>query len=147
GPEQIDLPREQLTGITPGGEREIEFWSGKASIGLNIQSGNNKQVTLNASAELARRTPATQFLLDYLGSYSEFEGSQNANNHRVDISYDVRLNRDWFLRTPQLEYFRDQLANIAHRVTAGVGVGYAIFDRDDLDWRVSLGPSYQFNRF
>src|SRR5262249_53938433 len=141
GPEQIKLPREQLTGITPGGNREIEFWSGKATIGLNFQSGNTKQTTMNASAELARRTPATEFLLTYLGNFSELNDEQSANNHRVNLSYDIRLNKDWFVRPIQLEYYRDQLANIAHRVTGGVAVGYYLYDRDDLEWVVAAGPS------
>jgi hypothetical protein len=147
GPEQVELPREQLTGITPGGEREIEFWSGKALLGVNLQEGNTKQVTLNASAELARRTPATQFLLNYLGNFGQVNGSENANNHRINLSYDVRLNRDWFLRPVQLEYYRDQLANIGHRVTGAVGVGYYLFDRDELEWKLAAGPGYQYTRF
>ena len=147
GPEQLQLPRDQLTGITPGGKREINFWSGKANVGLNLQAGNTKQATLNASGELARRTPDTQFLLSYLGNFSEVEGAQNANNHRITVSYDVRLNRDWFLRPVQLEYYRDQLANIAHRGTAGVGFGYYLFDRDALEWKVAAGPGYQYTRF
>jgi putative salt-induced outer membrane protein YdiY len=147
GPEQVELPRDQLTGIAPGGKRELDFWSGKASVGLNFQSGNTKQATFNASGELARRTPATQLLLNYLGNYSEIDGEQTANNHRVNLSYDVRLNQDWFLRPFQGEYYRDQLANIAHRGTMGIGFGYYIFDRDDLEWKAAAGPGYQITRF
>jgi putative salt-induced outer membrane protein YdiY len=147
GPEQVQLPRGELTGITPGGSREIEFWSGKLNVGVNLQEGNTKQATFNTTAELARRTPATQFLLDYIGNFSEINGEQNANNHRVNFSYDVRLNKVWFLRPVQLEYYRDQLANIAQRVTAGVGVGAYILDSDDLEWLVAAGPGYQYLRF
>ncbi len=147
GPEQVELPRDQLTGITPGGNREIEFWTGKAVVGMNFQSGNTRQVTMNASAELARRTPATQFLLDYLGNFGEVNGTQNANNHRINVSYDVRLNRDWFLRPVQLEYYRDQLANLDYRATAGIGVGYYLFDRDGLEWKVAAGPGFQYTRY
>lgn len=147
GPEQVDLPRDQLTGITPGGKREIDFWSGKLNVGVNLQSGNTKQATYNASGELARRTPATQFLLSYLGNYSQIEGAPSANNHRVNLAYDIRLNRDWFLRPVQMEYYRDPLANIAHRGTAGVGIGYYIFDRDNLEWKVAAGPGYQRTHF
>src|SRR5262249_34356365 len=46
GPEQAELSRAQLTGITPGGKREINFWSGKLSINANYQSGNTKQANL-----------------------------------------------------------------------------------------------------
>jgi putative salt-induced outer membrane protein YdiY len=139
----VSLPRDQLTGITPGGKREIEFWSGNLSIGLSLQSGNTRQVNLNTSAELVRRTPATVFELDYLGNFSEVNGEQNANNQRINGSYDIRLDRHWFLRPVNVEYYRDQLANIAHRGTVGVGVGYYIFDRDGLEWNVSGGPAYQ----
>ena len=147
GPEQVTLPREHLTGITPGGNREVDFWSGKASLGLNFQRGNTRQATESASAELARRTPATVIQLNYLGNFSEVNGEQNANNHRITGYYDIRLNRDWFLRPLQVEYYRDQLANLAHRGTLGVGLGYYIFDRDGLEWLVSGGPGYQYAQF
>ena len=147
GPEQISLPRDQLTGITPGGKKERNFWSAKASVALSLQAGNNKQVTESASAELVRRTPATVIQLTYLGNYSQVEGAQNANNHRFNGNYDIRLDRDWFVRPVQLEYFRDQLANIAHRGTISVGLGYYFFDRDGLEWLVSGGPAFQYTRY
>jgi putative salt-induced outer membrane protein YdiY len=147
GPEQVTLSRDQLTGITPGGEREFDFWSGNLSVGLSLQSGNSRQKTLTTSAEVARRTPATTVQLNYLGNYSEAEGVQNANNHRINGLYDIRLNRDWFLRPAYLEYYRDQVANIAHKGTFGVGLGYYIFDREGLQWLVAGGPGYQYTRF
>ena len=147
GPEQVSLPREQLTGITPGGEREIDFWSGSLNINLSLQSGNTRQTTLSTSAELARRTPATLAQLTYLGNYSEADGVQSANNQRVNGIYNVRLNRHWFLRPVSLEYYEDQLANIAQRGTVAVGLGYYIFDRPGLEWTVSGGPGYQRTYF
>ena len=143
----IEMPRWSLTGITPGGKREIDFWTARISLGLNLQEGNTKQATLNAAAELARRTPATQLLLNYLGNFSTVNSEQTANNHRFNASYDIRLSRDWFVRPVQIEYYRDQLANIAHRVTAAVALGYYFFDRDNLEWRVAAGPGYQYSRF
>lgn len=143
GPEQVSLPRDQLTGITPGGEREIDFWSGNLDVSLSLQTGNTRQMTWAVGAELARRTPATLAQVNYLGNYGKVEGVENANNQRVTGSYDVRLNRHWFVRPAYLEYYRDALANIAHQGTVAVGVGYYIFDRDGLEWKVSGGPGYQ----
>ncbi len=147
GPEQVSLPRDELTGITPGRKRELEFWSGNLNIGLSLQSGNTRQATLATSAELARRTPATSLQLDYLANYSEAEGVQSANNQRINGLYDIRLNRHWFLRPASLEYYRDRLANIAHKGTAAVGLGYYIFDRQSLEWAVAGGPGYQRTYF
>ena len=148
GPEAVSQPLELLTGITPsGGKTGMRNWSGNAVAGVSMQSGNNKQTTVNTSAELARRTPNTTFLLDYLGNYSEANGVENANNYRVNLSYDVRLNRNWFVRPVQFEYYRDPPANIAYRLTGGVSAGYYIFDRNDLEWTVSAGPAFQYTEF
>jgi putative salt-induced outer membrane protein YdiY len=147
GPERVSLPRDQLAGITPGGKREIDFWSGNLTLGLSVQSGNTRQATLNTSAELARRTPSTVGQLNYLGNFSQVEGAQDANNQRVTGSYDIRLDRHWFLRPAYLEYYRDQLANIAHQGTLAAGLGYYIFDREGLEWKVFGGPGYQRTRY
>ena len=147
GPEQVSVPRDQLTGITPGGSRELDLWSGNLNIGLSLQAGNTRQKTLTTSAEVARRTPATAIQLNYLANYSEAEGVQNANNQRVNGNYDIRLNSHWFLRPAYLEYYRDQLANIDYKGTLGVGLGYYIFDRESLQWLVAGGPGYQYTRF
>lgn len=147
GPEQVSLPRDQLTGITPGGKRERDFWSGSLSLSLSLQSGNSRQMTLSTSAELARRTPATAAQLNYLANHSEAEGVESANNQRLNGLYDIRLNRHWFVRPAYLEYYRDVLANIAHKGTVGVGLGYYIFDRDGLEWVVAGGPGYQRAQF
>lgn len=148
GPETVSQPLELLTGITPGGRKAgIRNWSGKATLGVSLQSGNSRQTTVNTSAELARRTPNTTLLLDYLGNYSQVNDVQSANNDRVNLSYDIRLNRDWFVRPVQFECYHDPLANISYRLTDGVGAGYYIFDRNDLKWTVSAGPSYQYTMF
>jgi putative salt-induced outer membrane protein YdiY len=147
GPEQVSLPRDQLAAITPGGKREIDFWSGNLNVGLSLQSGNTRQVNLNTSGELARRTPSTVGQLNYLGNFGEVEGVQDANNQRLTGSYDIRLNRRWFVRAAYLEYYMDELANIAHQGTFGAGLGYYIFDRDGLEWKVFGGPGYQRTKY
>jgi putative salt-induced outer membrane protein YdiY len=147
GAEPLALHRDLLMGITPSGRKGISDWSGNFNLGLSIQSGNNSQTTLSTSAELARRTPNTTFLIDYLGNYSQVNNVQSADNKRVNLTYDVRLNHEWFVRPLQFEYYQDSLANISYRLTAGVGAGYYIFDRTGLEWQVTAGPSFQYTKF
>lgn len=148
GAEPLCLHRDLLMGITPsGGKSGIRNWSGNFNLSLSIQSGNNAQTTLTTSAELARRTPSTTLLIDYLGNYSQVNNVQSADNKRVNLSYDVRLNQDWFVRVIGLEYYQDTLANISYRLTANASVGYYIFDHTGLEWTVSAGPGYQYTRF
>jgi putative salt-induced outer membrane protein YdiY len=144
----VELPLDSLLGITPsGGTRGIRTWTGNLSLGLSLESGNHHQTSFTTKAELLRLTPNTKLDLNYLGNYSELDGAVNANNDRVNLTYDVRLNRDWFVRPVQFEYYRDPLANIANRYTLGVGGGYYIFDRSGLEWTLSAGPSFQYTRF
>jgi hypothetical protein len=112
-----------------------------------LQSGNHSQTTVTSSAELARRTPNTTLLLDYLGNYSKVDNVENANNDRGNATYDIRLNHDWFVRPVQLECYHDPLANVSYRLTGGVGAGYYVFDRTGLEWFLSAGPSYQYTKF
>ena len=58
----------------------------------------------------------------------------------MNLSYDVRLNRNWFVRPVQFEYY-NPLANIAYRLTDSVSAGYYIFDQNDLEWTVTAGPA------
>lgn len=148
GLEPLSLPLDDLIGITPsGGKTGMRDWSGEAHVGITLQSGNNSQTSISSSAELARRTPSTTLLMDYLGNYSQVNNEVNANNDRVNVTYDIRLNRDWFVRPVQFEWYKDPLANISCRLTGGVGAGCYIFDRTGLEWLVSAGPSYQYTKF
>jgi len=144
----VSLSRDDLIGITYGsGKSGLRNWSGEFNLGLSIQSGNNEQTTLSTSAELARRTPNTTLLFDYLGNYSQVNNVQSADNKRVNTTYDIRLNQDWFVRPLLMEYYQDTLANISYRLTGGVGAGYYVFDRTGLEWQLSAGPSYQYTHF
>jgi putative salt-induced outer membrane protein YdiY len=144
GAEPYRGARDDLTAITPGGSKEVNFWSGRLTLALAFQSGNSKQTSLNTTAELARRTPSTELLLDYMGNFNEVEGTQNANNHRFTSHFDYRLTSRFFVRVPQVEYYDDSLANIKNRVTGGIGIGYYIFDHDELKWLLSGGPGVQY---
>jgi hypothetical protein len=148
GERPLSLQRDEMLGVTPsGGAAGIRNWSGNATAGLSLQSGNHHQTTLTTSAELMRLTPNTKLDLNYLGNYSQLDGEENANNDRVNIICDIRLNRDWFVRPLQFECYHDPPANIDYRLTGGVGAGYYIFDRSGLEWTISAGPSFQYTKF
>ena len=137
------LPRDQLQSLTPGGSKERNYWSGKLTLGLTLRSGNTEQVEYNASANLQRRTPATRLSVDYLGNVSSIDGTESANNHRVNAEFDLWLSRRFYLVLPFAEYYKDPFQNLEHRFTGGVGVGYDLIDRPNLEWNITAGPAYQ----
>jgi len=144
GAETLTRPRSLVLGLTPGGERELNYWSGKISLGLNARTGNSDQIQYSAQAYLQRRTPATRYSLDYLGNVGKVDGVENANNHRLNAEFDVWLSQRFYLIVPFAEYYRDPFQNIGHRVTVGSGVGYDILNRSGLEWNVTTGPAYQY---
>jgi len=140
--ETAAYPRALVFSMTPGGSRR-NYWSGKASAGLTIRSGNTDQVEYNAQMHVQRRTPGTRLTLDYIGNVSTLNGVASANNHRINSEFDIWLSRRLYLVVPYLEYYRDPFQNLQHRVTAGVGVGYDIIYTPKVEWNVNTGPAYQ----
>ncbi len=137
------VPAEQVQSLTPGGSRERNYWSGKGTLGLTLRAGNSDQMEYNAKAHLQRRTPATRLSLDYIGNVSTSSGVEEANNHRLNSEFDLWLSRRFYLILPFAEYYRDRFQNLAHRLTAGAGVGYNLIDRPNLDWNITSGPGFQ----
>ncbi len=147
GPEPHTLPRDQLQSITPGGSKELSYWSGKFSLGLTLRAGNTESVEYQAQAHLQRRTPTTRLSLDYIGNLSSIDGVENANNNRVNSEFDLWLSRRFYLILPFAEYYSDPFQNLRHRVTLGVGVGYDLIARPTLEWNITAGPAYQASWF
>ncbi len=88
-----------------------------------------------------------RMVMEYNGAYGTVEGAKTADNHRFVLNNDVFLTREFFLRLPQLEAFKDQFQNIDYRVTPGILVGYDIIDRNRLKWTVRGGPGSQVTKF
>ncbi len=139
----LRLPRDELIGITHGGKRERDYWAGEVTLGVNLESGSTEKTEFDALVTVDRRTPRQRVGLSYLGEYSRINGQDSDNNHRANGSWDINLGSGLFARPIFAEYYRNPIENIEHRATGGVGLGYYIFDRDDLEWLVAAGPGYQ----
>ena len=147
GAEPLSFPREELIGIAPGQLRELDYWSGKFNVGLNIRSGNSEQVDMVTKARLERRTPNTHLKFDYTGNFSELDSVESVENQRLSGSFNLFLTRRLFLVTPLVEYYRDPFQNIGQQLTVGAGAGYYLIDRPKVEWLVLGGPAYQHTRF
>jgi putative salt-induced outer membrane protein YdiY len=135
--------RADLIAITPTGNREIDKWTGSISAGVSFRSGNTRETDVNSHVGLQRRTPDTRLTLDYLGNYGKVNGTQVEQNHRFAGYYDYFLTRRFYTRLPDVEYFRDPVGNVDHRLTLGGGVGYDLVKTSRAEWNVTLGPAWQ----
>lgn len=137
------FPREELLAITPTGNREVDKWTGKISAGLSFSSGNTREVNFNTRTTLQRRTPDTRLYLDYLGNYGRINGTETEQNHRLAGQLDYFLSRRLYTRLPNIDYYRDPLQNLDHRLALGAGVGYDLIKNPRTEWNVTISPSWQ----
>ena len=139
-----EIPRERLVSITHSANRELDRWSGEVGLGLNIRSGNADIRELSIIGGIERRTPRSRFLLDYLGNFNETEGTEIANNHRVNMSFDLFSGSRLFWRPFNGQYFRDPFQNIRAQGTVETGLGYELVDTPRTDWEISGGLGANF---
>jgi putative salt-induced outer membrane protein YdiY len=147
GLHEVEFPRYDLIGIAPGSPRELDYWSGKFDVGLNIRAGNTEQIDFVTGLKLERRTPDTHLKLEYAGNFSELDGVESVNNQRVTEIFDLFLTRRLFVRVPQAEYYHDPFQNIDRRITVSGGLGYYLIDKPKVEWLFAGGPAYQLIRF
>jgi putative salt-induced outer membrane protein YdiY len=147
GDEKQGFRRDQLVAITPGGERERDFWSGKMSFGYDFSEGNTEEMKYSAIANLKRRTSATRLAFDYFGNITETNNIETVNNHRMKGSFDIFVTKKFFYHPVLGEVYHDPFINIKYRLTLGVGAGYDIIDTYKTNWTVSGGPAFQTTRF
>ena len=147
GADEEQFDRSELLTITAGEPKEINYWSGKVTLGANIREGNTQLVEYNGSARFQRRTVRDRIVFDYMGIYNVTDDVLAADNHRASAGWDKFINDKLFVKPVFAEYYSDPFQNIGSRATIGVGVGYQIFDTPKTDWEVSGGPAYQRTQF
>jgi putative salt-induced outer membrane protein YdiY len=147
GESTAEYARDGLISITAGVPKERNFWSGVASMGANLRSGNTDQTEATTQLHFKRRTIQSRMLFDYIGNYTITNDVESANNHRANANWDRFVSDRFFLRPLFLEYFRDPFQNIADRATVGTGLGYQPVDTPRTEWSVFAGPAYQWTRF
>jgi len=139
--------RSELLGIASGRETEISKWTNKITFSINARRGNTNQTDFSSKINAKRRTVNSRLLLEYLGSFTKVEETETINNHRLNVTYDIFLNRDLFITPMSAEFFRDPFQNIEQRANLGIAVGYTIINTSDSEWDISGGPAYQETKF
>lgn len=143
GDEPVRIDRARVIAIVTDAEHELDYWSGKLTLGLTQRSGNTNQTDFSAYAFTRRETPATRWDTTYNGAFSKVEGIETANNHRLQSRFDWFLSSRLYVTPLGLGLFRDTFQNIKLRTTPYVAVGYDVVDEGSVSWSLSGGPAYQ----
>lgn len=144
--------RADLISFAPAGEGNIDLWTAKIGLSLNVQEGNTQKLDYTAKATAIRRTAKTRFTLDYIGNVSAtgtlaVGATKTVENHRVNATSNIYVTRSFFYTPFEGEYYRDPFLNIDRRITVGAGLGYVLLDEKELTWEVTGGPSALNTRY
>lgn len=147
GVETLKFNRSALISIASGRSKELDYWSAKLTLSLDIMQGNTDQINYSTHVNAMRRTAYSRFYMDYRGTINYLEGTEISNNQRINSYFDIFKSKRFFWRSVFAEYYRDPFANIGHQGTLGSGIGYTIIDTSSTEWLISPGIAYQRTRY
>ena len=147
GEQTVLISRNDILATLAFDGRSPVDWRGKVTLGATVRSGNTKQDDTSAFVELVRETARTRWRNTYTGASSRANDTETANNHRLRSIHDVALTERLFVTVPSIDLYVDKFQNLDYRVTAAVLVGYEVLMTPKHEWRLSLGPAYQYTRF
>lgn len=146
GNQSQTFPREALLGILEGRQREIDYWSAKATLGFVARAGNTEQQDVNTMLYVRRRAPKTRLDLRYSANAGKVGGEETVNNQNGMIGFDLFVSKGFYVSLFGLDIFKDRFQNVQLRSTLSGGLGYEIF-HGKLDWGVGLSAGYQSTQF
>ncbi|MDQ7068394.1 MAG: DUF481 domain-containing protein [Sulfurimonas sp.] len=147
GENRYEFDRKDIVSFAPDGKYERNFWSGKATMSLDTRSGNINQYDYSAKINVQRRSALSRLTFDYLGRVTSRDDVEVANDHRLNQKYDKYLTRYFFLTPLFSEVYTDKYTNINLQLTAGLGMGYTVFDTKKVKWNISGGPAFIYTKY
>ncbi|MEN7973504.1 MAG: DUF481 domain-containing protein [Verrucomicrobiota bacterium] len=150
---EVSIPRERVISIAGGKQRERDYWSGMASIGINARGGNTETTDATVIANVKRRTAKTRLNADYLASYSEATSGdpavteKTADNQRLTGYHDWFWTSRFYWKTVEAEYYRDLFVNIRAQYSVATGFGYDFIRSSRTEWTFNVGAGYQETQF
>jgi putative salt-induced outer membrane protein YdiY len=114
-------------------------WTGSISLAGNTSSNAGDTTNIRLGGELHKKSDAEQFDL----SWSWYLNQDNGDTTDNDLL--VRASQEWFITDSRWLYFAqgtwqyDQFADWAHRVSPYGGIGYKLYDVEDLQVTLKLG--------
>ncbi len=143
--------RSRLISFAPGGG-ELRLWSIKVGLGVDVKSGNTKELDYTAKVSIKRQASVTRLMMDYVGNVSKTDDGNNdliktVENHRFNMSFDYFETIRFFYVPIFLELYRDPFVNIDLKTTLGAGLGYKVIDTPRTELTFSGGPAYMKTTF
>ncbi len=116
-------------------------WSGNANLGATIKSGNSDNSALNGDASAGARWEDQRAGIKADFNQEESNDTDTVDNKSISGTYDYFFAPKWFWNVSGgLE--NDEIALLDLRSIASTGLGYQMFESDNLNLKFVAGPGY-----
>jgi putative salt-induced outer membrane protein YdiY len=118
-------------------------WSGNINVGGELETGNSDGKAASVDGETTINWDDIHRLslsADY--DWEEEDDVEVTDEREAAIGYDYFFAKKWFWNN-QLSYQQDDIESLDMRIEATSGLGYQIFDQDDLTLEVTAGPGFE----
>lgn len=114
-------------------------WTGTASVGVSITSGNSDTMNYNLAFDVTRK-PKARNVMKWTGLYLRGEQNDAVVVNRTSLGYrdEYTLSARTFL-FGQVDYLRDTFKRIDYLVAPTAGVGFKVIDTDSSKFSVDGG--------
>ena len=121
-------------------------WRHAIGLGLSYASGNSESSNLTLNADGVRQTDHDKW--SYYGKVlrSKSDGTTTGDQIGLGTRYERNLSERVF-GFGQGDYLRDRPANLSRRTSVGTGLGYHVFQTEELTWNVFTGLGYTHDRY
>jgi putative salt-induced outer membrane protein YdiY len=141
---ETSIATDQLAAINPP-EPGVQT-RGFVDAAATLARGNTDSESYSASGEFAARTAYNRYTVGGEYLQESDEGEKTAENARVYGRYDRFISQRWFLGA-NAAFEHDPFRDLDLRSTAGLGVGYQAYEREDLSLALETGVNYVRDNF
>lgn len=121
-------------------------WSGRVSVGGQLEDGNNNSKSISADADIKARDAKNRFAFGADANWAEEDGEKTDNDQQIYGSYDRFITEKWFIGGRQ-SFEKDEFEELNLRSQTGLFAGYQFYEQNDLNLQIKAGPEYIYEDF
>tara|TARA_R110000803_G_scaffold20032_7_gene51791 strand:+ start:2452 stop:3225 length:774 start_codon:yes stop_codon:yes gene_type:complete len=140
----VALASAALLTSNPAVAQEKDGWSGEASFSAGHTTGNTDTTDVGLGIDVAREQGLWTYEFVADGEYGEQDGIESRNRYFLSGDVDRLLNEKLFA-FGRTSYEVDQFTGFDSRSFVGGGLGYHIFDGEQIKWTVRGGPGVKID--
>ena len=138
--EPVVFALNQVKAINPPEEPPVRL-NGQVNVGLNKATGNTDTEKFHVDGEIVARTKKNRYTAGGQYNRGEDDGDKTEDNALGYLKYDHFLTEKLYFYANGL-FERDKFKDINLRTTLGPGIGYQVFETEEMNLAFEAGPSY-----